>query len=73
MKSRNHLENLINKMKPKERALTAINHSEPDRVPIDLAGTNADIDKRLKKHFGLSEDDPDCPGTHLGDYIGTYS
>jgi len=46
-------------MKPKERALTAINHSEPDRVPIDLAGTNADIDKRLKEHFSLSEDDHD--------------
>lgn len=46
-------------MTPKERALTAINHAEPDRVPINLAGTNSQIDKRLKEHFGLAEDDND--------------
>lgn len=43
-------------MKPKERVLTAINHIEPDRVPIDYAG-NPGIDSRLKKHFRLTKDD----------------
>lgn len=44
-------------MTSKERVLTALNHQEPDRVPINFVGANADIDRRLKKHFGLKLDD----------------
>ena len=40
----------------KERVLTAINHQKPDRVPINYMA-NPDIDRRLKAHFGLSQDD----------------
>jgi uroporphyrinogen decarboxylase len=40
----------------KERVLAAINHQEPDRVPVNYFG-NADIDRRLKEHFGLAHDD----------------
>lgn len=45
-------------MKPRERVLLALNHQEPDRIPIDLGGTicssihkNAYIE--LKKHLGM--------------------
>jgi uroporphyrinogen decarboxylase len=41
---------------PKERVLTAFARQEPDRVPIDYSA-NADIDRRLKAHFGLQADD----------------
>ena len=44
-------------MNSKERVLTALNHAEPDRVPLNLAGTNVDIDRRLKEHFGLAAND----------------
>ena len=43
-------------MTSRERVLTTLAHQEPDRVPVDYYG-NSDIDKRLKKHFGLAEDD----------------
>jgi uroporphyrinogen decarboxylase len=45
-------------MKPRERVTLALNHQEPDRIPIDLGGSicssihkNAYID--LKKHLGM--------------------
>ncbi len=46
---------------PRERVLAAINHEEPDRVPIDLAGTGAssivvDAYDRLKAHLGLEHE-----------------
>jgi uroporphyrinogen decarboxylase len=44
-------------MKPKERVKAALRFEKTDRVPINFAGTNADIDKRLKQHFGLELDD----------------
>ena len=40
----------------KERVLAALNHQEPDRVPIDYL-SNPGIDRRLKDHFGLAHDD----------------
>ena len=40
----------------KDRVLTAIARQEPDRVPIDYAA-NPGIDRRLKGHYGLREDD----------------
>ena len=46
-------------MNSKERVLTALNHQEPDRVPINFVGSNADIDRRLKVHFDLKPDDED--------------
>jgi uroporphyrinogen decarboxylase len=43
-------------MTSKERVLTAFAHQQPDRVPIDYA-CNPGIDKRLKQHYGLDEND----------------
>jgi len=43
-------------MSPKERVLTALARGRPDRVPINYSA-NAGIDKRLKAHFGLKEND----------------
>jgi uroporphyrinogen decarboxylase len=45
-------------MKPRERLLVALNHREPDRVPIDLSGTptstiSARAQENLKAHLGL--------------------
>jgi len=46
-------------MTSRERVLRAINHQEPDRVPIDLgatrqSGISASSYHRLKKHLGLN-------------------
>ncbi len=43
-------------MTSKERVLAAFSHTEPDRVPINYLA-NPGIDRRLKTHYGLSEDD----------------
>ena len=48
-------------MTHRERVLAAINHQEPDRVPIDLGGTffttmTAPAWDRLHRYLGLSED-----------------
>ncbi len=45
-------------MLPRERVLCALNHQEPDRVPIDLGGTRqsgiaASAYHRLKQHLGI--------------------
>ena len=40
----------------RERALTAFARSEPDRVPINYMA-NPGIDRQLKRHLGLREDD----------------
>ncbi len=46
-------------MNHKERVLTALNHEEPDRVPIDLGGRQttfmADTYERFKAHLGLND------------------
>ena len=44
-------------MTPRERVLAALNHEEPDRVPIDLAGSlatsiNIGAYEELKRHLG---------------------
>lgn len=49
-------------MTPRERALMALNHREPDRVPIDLGGTIVTTVTRtaydaLRAHVGLEPDD----------------
>ncbi|MDP6137819.1 MAG: hypothetical protein QGI25_16125, partial [Arenicellales bacterium] len=46
---------------PRERVLAALNHEEPDRVPIDLGGTGASsiviqAYERLKAHLGLEHE-----------------
>jgi uroporphyrinogen decarboxylase len=46
-------------MRPKDRFTAAINHKIPDRVPMGFAGTNAEIDRRLKEYFGLGDSDND--------------
>ena len=43
-------------MTSRERVLTTLSHHAADRVPINYSA-NADIDRRLKKHFGLAADD----------------
>jgi uroporphyrinogen decarboxylase len=43
-------------MNSKQRVIKAFNHELPDRVPIDYE-YNADIDRRLKKHFSLAQND----------------
>jgi uroporphyrinogen decarboxylase len=43
-------------MTSKERVLAFFAHEEPDRIPIDYSA-NPGIDRRLKAHFGLAEDD----------------
>ncbi len=45
-------------MKPRERVLAALNHEEPDRVPLDLGGTlatsiNIGAYEKLKSHLKL--------------------
>jgi uroporphyrinogen decarboxylase len=42
-------------MNSKERVLTTLARQQADRVPIDYFA-NADIDRRLKAHFGLAAD-----------------
>ena len=46
-------------MTPRERVLAALNHQEPDRVPIDLGGTRqsgiaASAYHQLKQRLGLT-------------------
>jgi len=43
-------------MNSKQRVLATFNHKLSDRVPINFF-CNADIDRRLKAHFGLKSDD----------------
>jgi len=47
-------------MTPRERLLAALNHTEPDRVPIDLGGNQTGIHKfayrRLLDHLGWDEE-----------------
>lgn len=47
-------------MTPRQRVLTALDHTEPDRVPIDLGGNQTGIHKfayqALLDHLGLDEE-----------------
>ena len=47
-------------MTSRERLLTALNHQEPDRVPIDLGGNQTGIHKfayeALIKHLGITDE-----------------
>ena len=50
----------MEKMSPRERVLTALNHKEPDRVPLDLGGRVTTITKvpyeELKKYLGITSE-----------------
>ncbi len=51
---------LKSEMKPRERVLAAINHQEPDRVPLDLAQATGDgititAYRNLVRYLGLTE------------------
>jgi uroporphyrinogen decarboxylase len=53
-------------MNSRDRVLEALNHQEPDRVPLDLGGTSASnilapAYERLKAQLGLAEDKPIVP------------
>jgi uroporphyrinogen decarboxylase len=61
------------RLTPRERVLRALNHTEPDRVPIDYCA-NAGIDRRLKTHFGLAPDDGEGLLQALGvDFRGIHA
>ena len=50
-------------MSHRGRILTALNHEEPDRVPVDLGGTTAtsmfaDAYEHLKGYLGINRDIP---------------
>ena len=47
-------------MRPKERVLMAIDHQEPDRVPLDY-GAWREVSERLCQHLGV---DPTCDYDH---------
>jgi uroporphyrinogen decarboxylase len=58
-------------MTGRERVLAALNHTEPDRVPLDLGGTNntcmhAEIEKKVKKYLGLKDNGTVIKATMLG-------
>ncbi len=60
-------------MNAKQRVLTAFAHREPDRVPINYLA-NPGIDRRLKAHFGLAEDDHEGLRQALGvDFRGVHA
>jgi uroporphyrinogen decarboxylase len=52
-------------MDSKERAMLALTHQIPDRVPVDYL-YNSGIDRRLKAHFGLQPDDHEGLRQKLG-------
>jgi len=41
-------------MNPKERVIAAINHQDPDRIPLD-GDFRQDVWKKLEKHFGTTD------------------
>ncbi|MFH1007275.1 MAG: uroporphyrinogen decarboxylase family protein [Candidatus Latescibacterota bacterium] len=41
-------------MNPRDRVLTAMDHREPDRVPIDFWAAS-EVTERLARHFGLTD------------------
>lgn len=56
-------------MKPRERVALALNHKEPDRIPIDLGGTicssiHINAYTELKKHLGMELEE-----IRMADYI----
>lgn len=59
-------------MKSRERVITTINHQEPDRIPLDLAGTtvtglSAMTNVNLRKFLGLPADEhPGVAHVHQG-------
>jgi hypothetical protein len=52
-------------MTSRERVRTVLHKGIPDRVPVNYS-CNEDIDRRLKKHFGLKPDDGDGLRQALG-------
>ncbi len=59
-------------MTSKERVLTALSRRQPDRVPLNYA-SNPASDARLKRHFGLAEDDHEGLRRALGvDFRGVH-
>ena len=52
-------------MTSKERVLAAFAHEEPDRVPINYYA-NPGIDRRLKAHYGLAQEDSEGLRQRLG-------
>ncbi len=63
-------------MKPRQRVLMALDHQEPDRVPLELGGAgitsaSAQMQKRLRECLGLQEQaDPRFP--YFDDAIQKY-
>ena len=60
-------------MTSRDRVLTAFQHREPDRVPLDYSA-NAEIDHALKRHYGLAPDASIPLAERLGvDFRGCYA
>ncbi len=71
-------------MSSRERLLTALNHQEPDRIPLDLGGTNVTgitngAYQQLRRYLKWSEEEPRwadvvqqlvVPSDDLLDYLG---
>jgi len=51
---------MMKKYSSRERVLTALNHQEPDRVPLDLGGFQSGITSiaydNLKKELGITKE-----------------
>ncbi len=46
----------MERLSSKERVMAALNHQEPDRIPINYMA-NSGIDARLKRHYGIASHD----------------
>ncbi len=59
-------------MTSRERVLAVLNHTEPDRVPIDYSA-NPGIDQKLKEHFKIDPNDDEALHQALGtDFRGIW-
>ena len=59
-------------MNSRDRVLAALNHEEPDRVPVNYSA-NPGIDARLKAHYGLAAEDDEGLRQALGVDFRTVS
>ena len=53
-------------MTPRQRVLAAVNHTPPDRVPVNYLGT-PEIDQRLRRRLQLPDPPASAPG-YMVDY-----
>jgi len=44
-------------MKPRERVIKALEHEQPDRVPLDIV-VRPEVYEKLRRHFGVDKNEP---------------